>query len=241
WMHNGLVRINEEKMSKSLDNFFTIRDVLKAYDPESVRYFLLGTHYRAPINYSEENLRQADAAVRGLYIALRDVDADPGPLSGDALVRFRNAMSDDFNTPEAFAVLKSLATDLNTAKGAGRAAEGSKRAGPVKGIGEILGLLQDDPTRKLQRDLRIEIAQPGQITIEGQPVKLMLLSREEIEAHIARRNEARASKDWKESDRIRDVLAAAGIVLEDGPKGTTWRRKKTSPQARPQIDPASFR
>src|SRR5262245_36977296 len=120
WMHNGFVRIEDEKMSKSLGNFFTIRDVLKVHRPEAVRYFLLATHYRAPINYSEDNLAQAAAALERLYTALRGVEADASTPNGEALDRFRAAMSDDFNTPEAFAILQTLARELNTAKAEGR-------------------------------------------------------------------------------------------------------------------------
>jgi cysteinyl-tRNA synthetase len=210
WMHNGFVRINDEKMSKSLDNFFTIRDVVKAYPPEAVRYFLLATHYRAPINYSEENLLQAKAALDRLYTALRGVEASTAPVSGDALERFRAAMSDDFNTPEAFAVLQSLARDLNTAKAAGRSSDASTLAGQLRQLGAILGLLRSEPEQWFKHST---VAQAGALT-DG-----------EIDQLIRDRVAAREAKNWKESDRIRELLAAAGIVLEDGAKGTTWRRK----------------
>jgi cysteinyl-tRNA synthetase len=210
WMHNGFVRINDEKMSKSLDNFFTIRDVVKAYPAEAVRYFLLATHYRAPINYSEENLLQAKAALDRLYTALRGVEASTAPVSGDALERFRAAMSDDFNTPEAFAVLQSLARDLNTAKAAGRSSDASTLAGQLRQLGAILGLLRSEPEQWFKHSIA---AQAGALT-DG-----------EIDQLIRDRVAAREAKNWKESDRIRELLAAAGIVLEDGAKGTTWRRK----------------
>jgi cysteinyl-tRNA synthetase len=210
WMHNGFVRINDEKMSKSLDNFFTIRDVVKAYPAEAVRYFLLATHYRAPINYSEENLLQAKAALDRLYTALRGVEASTAPVSGDALERFRAAMSDDFNTPEAFAVLQSLARDLNTAKAAGRSSDASTLAGQLRQLGAILGLLRSEPEQWFKHST---VARAGALT-DG-----------EIDQLIRDRVAAREAKNWKESDRIRDLLAAAGIALEDGAKGTTWRRK----------------
>jgi cysteinyl-tRNA synthetase len=210
WMHNGFVRINEEKMSKSLENFFTIRDVLKVHPPEVVRYFLLSTHYRAPINYSEENLQQARAALDRLYTALRGVQANAPAPNGEALQRFRAAMSDDFNTPEAFAVLQMLARELNTAKAEGRMAEASTLAGQMQELGGILGVLRSEPEQWFKQ----ESGASGPGTLRD----------EQIEALIQARVAARQAKNWKESDRIRDQLAAAGILLEDGPKGTTWRR-----------------
>ena len=210
WMHNGFVRINDEKMSKSLENFFTIRDVLKVHPPEVVRYFLLSTHYRAPINYSEENLQQARAALDRLYTALRGVQATTPAPNGAALQRFRAAMSDDFNTPEAFAVLQMLARELNTAKAEGRVSEASTLAGQMQELGSILGVLCSEPEQWFKQ----ASGTPGYGT----------LGDEQIEELIQARVQARRVKNWKESDRIRDQLAAAGILLEDGPKGTTWRR-----------------
>jgi cysteinyl-tRNA synthetase len=210
WMHNGFVRINDEKMSKSLDNFFTIRDVVRMYPPEAVRYFLLATHYRAPINYTEENLLQAKAALDRLYTALRGVEANREPVSGDALERFRAAMSDDFNTPEAFAVLQSLARDLNTAKAAARNSDASTLAGQLRQLGAILGILRSEPEQWFKHSAGAHAD---------------ALTDEQIDQLIKDRVAAREAKNWKESDRIRDLLAAAGIVLEDGAKGTTWRRR----------------
>ncbi|HZF25439.1 MAG TPA: cysteine--tRNA ligase [Steroidobacteraceae bacterium] len=211
WMHNGFVRINDEKMSKSLDNFFTIRDVVKVYHPEAVRYFLLATHYRAPINYSEENLLQAKAALDRLYTALRGVEPSTTAVTGETLERFRAAMSDDFNTPEAFAVLQSIARDLNTAKAEGRSSDARTFAGQLRQLAGILGLLRHDPEQWFQQ------ATGTQADNE--------LTDAQIEELIKDRVAARQAQNWKESDRIRDLLAAAGIVLEDGSKGTTWRRK----------------
>jgi len=210
WMHNGFVRINDEKMSKSLDNFFTIRDVLKVHRAEAVRYFLLATHYRAPINYGEDNLKQAAAALERLYTALRGVDADGSAPEGEVLERFRAAMSDDFNTPEAFATLQTLARELNTAKAEGRTSEARELAAQLKGLGTTLGILRSDPEQWFRHG--------GSAAAEG-------IADAEIERLIEARNAARKAKDWKESDRIRDLLATAGITLEDGARGTTWRRK----------------
>ncbi|HKE43784.1 MAG TPA: cysteine--tRNA ligase [Steroidobacteraceae bacterium] len=211
WMHNGSLRVNDEKMSKSLDNFFTIRDVVRLHHPDAVRYFLLSTHYRAPINYSEENLQQAKAALDRVYTALRGVEASSEPLSGATLERFRAAMSDDFNTPEAFAVLQSLARDLNTAKAAGRTTDARTIAGELRQLGGILGIVRHDAEQWFKQSI-------GQAAGDG-------LSDPQIEQLIQDRVTARQAKNWKESDRIRDLLAAADIVLEDGPQGTTWRRK----------------
>src|SRR5262249_53337510 len=197
WMHNGFVRINDEKMSKSLDNFFTIRDVVRTYDPEAVRYFLLATHYRAPINYSEENLTQARAALDRLYTALRGVEASTAPVSGDTLERFRAAMSDDFNTPEAFAVLQSLARDLNTAKAAGRSVDARTLAGQLRQLGGILGLLRSEPEQWFKHSTGAH----GESQLADQ----------QIEQLIHDRVAAREAKNWQESDRIRDLPAAAGV------------------------------
>jgi cysteinyl-tRNA synthetase len=209
WMHNGFVRIEDEKMSKSLGNFITIRDVLKAHSAEAVRYFLLGTHYRAPINYSDENLQQARAALDRLYTALRGVRPAESVAEGEIEERFRAAMNDDFNTPEAFAVLQSVARELNTAKSAGREADARVLAARLVRLGGVLGLLQQDAESWFK--------QPA-----GNAGSL---SDAQIEELIAARVAARTARNWAESDRIRDQLAAAGVILEDGPKGTTWRRK----------------
>ncbi|WP_297527099.1 cysteine--tRNA ligase [Thiohalobacter sp.] len=206
WIHNGFIQVDEEKMSKSLGNFFTVREVLGRYQPEVVRFFILSSHYRSPLNYSEDNLDQARSGLDRLYTALRGARPDEGEMLPDFLLRFRDAMDDDFNTPEAIALLFELARDLNRAKEQD-APEAADLAATLRGLGSILGLLQADPQLYLR----------GGGAPEG-------LSDAEIEALLAARAEARARKDWAESDRIRDQLRDAGILLEDGPRGTSWRR-----------------
>jgi cysteinyl-tRNA synthetase len=208
WMHNGFVRVNDEKMSKSLGNFFTVREVLKTLrDPEVLRFFLLSSHYRGPINYSAAQLAQADETLLGLYRSLKDAS---GAGAGDAAdtARFRAAMDDDFNTPEALAVMQGVARNLNLAKAAGDLGGASRAAATLRALGEILGILQQDPDTYLKRSA-------GAVD----------LSDAEIEALLAARRAARAVKQFAESDRIRDLLNAAGILLEDKPGGRTeWRR-----------------
>jgi cysteinyl-tRNA synthetase len=229
WMHNGFVNIDDEKMSKSLGNFFTVRDVLKTLrDPEVLRFFLLSSHYRGPINYSSAQLSQADETLAGLYRALKgapsgagatafkasDADASgAGPASGyevEVRARFEAAMDDDFNTPDAMAVIQGVARELNSAKAAGDNTRAREAAGAIRSMGRILGLLQQDPDIYLKRAL-------------GSPRGG--LTDAEVETALAARRLARAAKDFPESDRIRDALAAAGILLEDKPGGVTeWRR-----------------
>jgi cysteinyl-tRNA synthetase len=208
WMHNGFVRIDDEKMSKSLGNFFTVRDVLATLrDPEVMRFFLLSSHYRGPINYSTEQIAQADETLLGLYRALKDAPAG-GDVDADLSSAFRAAMDDDFNTPEAFAVLAGAARELNGAKSAGQGARAAVLAATVRSIGGVLGILQQEPTAYLQRG-----AGAAALTDAG------------IEALLAARRDARKAKNFGESDRIRDELAKAGVVLEDKPGGVTeWRR-----------------
>ena len=205
WMHTGMVQVNDEKMSKSLGNFFTLRDVLKEHDAESLRFFLMSAHYRSQLSYSLDNLTQAKSALERLYTALRGVNVDDSvELSyGGYLARFEAAMNDDLNVPEAFSVLFDLARDLNKQKA--DAAEAGKLAGVLKGLGGILGMLQSDPDTYLQSGSDDDA--------------------EEIEGLIKQRNDARAAKDWAAADAARDALTAKGVVLEDGPQGTTWRRQ----------------
>ena len=210
WMHNGFVRVNDEKMSKSLGNFFTVREVLKTLrDPEVLRFFLLSSHYRGPINYSAAQLAQADETLLGLYRALKDSGSAHGIAADPAEVaRFRQAMDDDFNTPEALAVLQGVARGLNSAKAAGDVTKASLAAATLRAMGDILGVLQQDPDVYLKRSAGTKN-----------------LSDQEIEALLNARRAARAAKDFAESDRIRDKLTAAGVVLEDKPGGSTeWRR-----------------
>ena len=208
WMHNGFVRVNDEKMSKSLGNFFTVREVLKTLrDPEVLRFFLLSSHYRGPINYSAAQLAQADETLLGLYRALKDA-APQGAVDAGEVERFRAAMDDDFNTPEALAVMQGVARTLNLAKAAGNLSTASNGAATLRALGAILGVLQQDPDNYLKRSAGNKSLSDG-----------------EVEALLVSRREARAIKDFAESDRIREVLSAAGIVLEDKPGGRTeWRR-----------------
>ncbi len=208
WMHNGFVQVDEEKMSKSLGNFFTVREILKRYQPEVVRYFILSSHYRSPLNYTDQNLDQARGALTRLYTALRGLPAQDWLPEELYAKRFREAMDDDFNTPEALSVLFDLAHELN------RAREEEPQRAPalaatLRRLGGVLGLLQDDPEVWLQGG---ELGQHG-------------LDSAEIERLIGQRTRARNKRDFAEADRIRDELKAQGIVLEDTAGGTTWRRE----------------
>ncbi|HEY1992328.1 MAG TPA: cysteine--tRNA ligase [Gammaproteobacteria bacterium] len=208
WMHNGFVNVDEEKMSKSLGNFFTVRDVLKLYPAEVVRYFIVSSHYRSPLNYSDAQLDQARAALGRLYIALRKLPPATAPQHSEYRTRFAAAMDDDFNTPIAVSVLFDLAREVNTLRDA-KPAEAAALAALLKELSGLLGLLESDPDSYLQGG-----AEAG----EGMPAA-------EVEKLIAARRAARVAKDWKEADRLRTALDTAGIVIEDGPAGTTWRRK----------------
>ncbi len=208
WMHNGFVRVvNEqdgvdEKMSKSLGNFFTIRDVLKQYDAEVVRFFILRAHYRSPLNYSDHHLDDAKQALSRLYTALRGrkVEAMAVDWQQPQAARFKAAMDDDFNTPEALAVLFELANEVNK--------NGSTQtAALLKALGALLGLLERSPETFLQ----------GELSADG-------YSPETIDAMIASRLDARRAKNFAEADRIRQELLQNGVVLEDTPQGTIWRK-----------------
>ncbi|MCC6301528.1 MAG: cysteine--tRNA ligase [Gammaproteobacteria bacterium] len=224
WMHNGFVQVNEEKMSKSLGNFFTVREVLKRYAPEVVRFFILSSYYRSPLNYSDENLNGAKAALERFYTALRGIAVSGAAVVDEAdeyVQRFRAAMDDDFNTPEAIAALFDLARDLNRAKAEGREDEAARLAALLRRLGGVLGVLQDDADLFLQgKGAGVSSTEDG-----GAIEDSAGLSEEGIAALIARRIAARKARDWIESDRIRDELDRQGIALEDGPQGTTWRRK----------------
>jgi cysteinyl-tRNA synthetase len=198
WMHNGFINVDNEKMSKSLGNFFTIRDVLKEYDAETVRFFVVRSHYRSPLNYSDVHLNDARGALKRLYTALSLVA--PAEVAIDwnhpAAARFKAAMDEDFGTPEAVAVLFELAAEVNRSKSA-------ETAGLLKALAGCLGLLQGDPQAFLQA---------GTSEMDAGA----------IEAQIAARAAAKAAKDWAEADRIRKALLEQGIVLKDSPAGTTW-------------------
>ena len=229
WMHNGFVQINEEKMSKSLGNFFTVREVLKHYPPEVVRYFILSSHYRSPLNYSEENLNSAKAALDRFYTALRDVPVTAVNVTmddSDYVKRFRAAMDDDFNTPEAVAVLFDLARDINRAKAEGKLNEVQLLVVILRHLGDVLGILQSDSDRWFKPT--VAISGTGNIANANDVASafgVVGLSNNEIDALIAKRLAARKAKNWAESDRIRDELKARGVILEDRPDGTTdWRR-----------------
>ena len=204
WMHNGFVRVDDEKMSKSLGNFFTIREVLEKYDAEVVRFFILRAHYRSPLNYSDQHLDDAKVALTRLYTALRGIETETLAIDWNEIyaARFKAAMDDDFNTPEALAVLFELAAEVNRSASAAVASR-------LKALAGVLGLLERDPDAFLK-------AGSGQ---RGG------LDDARIEALIQERLDARKARDFGRSDAIRDELKAAGIVLEDGPQGTRWRRE----------------
>ncbi|WP_041523177.1 cysteine--tRNA ligase [Gilvimarinus agarilyticus] len=209
WMHAGAVRLDGEKMSKSLGNFFTIRDVLKQYHPEVVRYLLISSHYRSPINYSEENLVEAKAGLDRLYSALRGYEAVPAaPLSelsdNEFYQKFVAAMNDDFNTRVALAVMFDLVRALNSAKGG---ADAEPLVSALKAMGELFGLFGCAPDSFLQSASADDIAA------------------DDVEALIAERTQAKRDKNFARADEVRDQLLAAGIVLEDSPEGTKWRRE----------------
>ena len=204
WMHNGFVRVDNEKMSKSLGNFFTIRDVLQKYDAEVVRFFILRAHYRSALNYSDHHLDDAKQALTRFYTALRGLTADTAEIDWNHpfAARFSLSMADDFNTPEAVAALFDLANEVNKTRS-------SRDAGLLKQLGGLLGILQRDPEQFFQGDKAHADS---------------VYSAEQVEQLIAERVLARQTKNFAESDRIRKVLLDAGIVLEDGASGTAWRR-----------------
>ena len=240
WMHNGFVRVDDEKMSKSLGNFFTVREVLEwVRDPEVVRYFIVNSQYRGPINYTPDSLAQADAALERLYTSLRGVPvtspASAGEVGrrpgegGSATDRFVAAMDDDFNTPIAVSELQSLAREINTAKAAGDLDKAAGLAAEVRVLGSRLGLLGLDPEVFLRKRAAkqakpaTEGADPGSTGTGA--TAAVALSDTDIERLIDERGAARKSKNFRESDRIRDLLASSGVQLEDQPGGKTlWRR-----------------
>ena len=204
WMHAGAVRVDGEKMSKSLGNFFTIREVLEKYHPEVVRYLLVSSHYRSPINYSEDSLKEAKGALERFYHALKGLPT-VAASGGEAFVeRFTVAMDDDFNSPEACAVLFEMAREVNRLREQDATAAAGLAA-RLKELAEVLGVLQLEPDAFLQAGA------------EGK------VDAAEVDALIAARLQARTDKNWAESDRIRDQLSAMGVVLEDAKGATSWR------------------
>jgi cysteinyl-tRNA synthetase len=208
WMHSGMVMVDREKMSKSLDNFFTVRDVLQHYDAETVRYFLMSGHYRSQLNYGEDNLNQARAALERLYTALRHTDANATAAGGEEFeARFRTAMDDDFNTPEAYSVLFDMAREVNRLKTEDKASADALAA-KLRQIANVLGILQQDPEQFLQSGAQVNDDEVA-----------------EIEHWVKARSDARAAKDWAQADVARDKLNELGVIVEDGPQGSSWRRK----------------
>ena len=203
WMHNGFVRVDDEKMSKSLGNFFTIRTVLEKYDAEVVRFFILRAHYRSPLNYSDQHLDDAKLALTRLYTALRGLETVQSAIDWQHphAARFKEAMDDDFNTPEAMAVLFDLANEVNKSKS-------PQTACILKSLAGVLGLLQRDSDAFLQGDIAVQLS--------GNTLN--------IDQMVIQRNEAKKAKNFAEADRIRKELADAGVILEDSPQGTTWRK-----------------
>ena len=207
WMHNGFVRVDDEKMSKSLGNFFTVREVMARYLPEVIRFFILSSHYRSPLNYSDAHLDEARAGLTRLYTSIRDIDPGEGEISPDYSERFEQVMDDDFNTRAAVTLFHEIAGDINRLddKSSEHAA---CLARTLIRLGDVLGIMQLPSA---------EFLHTGAVEAE--------ISTDEITRLIEQRTQAKADKNYAEADRIRDDLSEQGIILEDGPGGTTWRRK----------------
>jgi cysteinyl-tRNA synthetase len=247
WIHNGFVNVDNEKMSKSLGNFFTVSEVLKALrHPEVLRFFFLMSHYRGPINYSLDQLEQADAALRGIYTALRDVPQAPA-VETEFTERFREVMDDDLNTPEAIAVLQRMTREINLAKDTGKERKAAALSAELRSLASVLGIITLEPEQwfrlakpAMPGGATNHVATPEAGSLEGQGEAAVVsggdassgassagagLSDADVEGLIAARIAARKAKDFAESDRIRDQLAAAGVIVEDKPGGkSTWRR-----------------
>jgi len=252
WIHNGFVNVDNEKMSKSVGNFFTVRDVLPTLrHPEVLRFFFLMSHYRGPINYSLDQLEQADAALRGIYTALRDVPEVPA-VATEYTERFHEVMDDDLNTPEAIAVLQRMTREINLAKDTGKERKAAALSAELRSLGEVLGIISLEPEQWFRlakpatpgtKDHAVSAgaalyratggaagsAMDGGDAVTGEASgaggRAAPLTDADVDALIAARIAARKAKDFAESDRIRDQLAAAGVIVEDKPGGkSTWRR-----------------
>jgi cysteinyl-tRNA synthetase len=210
WMHNGFIRINEEKMSKSLNNFFTIRDVLKTHKAEAIRYFMLTSHYRSPLNYSTEQLDNANTALDRLYTALRDIPITEALTNSDYEVRFHLAMKDDFNTPEALAVLFELVRESNRLQQSKDKTAAAPTAALLKKLAQLLGLLKSNSEDWFKTSSYTNTNE---------------LSNTAIETLIAKRTTAKRNKQWQEADEIRNQLQKNDIILEDTADGSCWKRK----------------
>ena len=207
WMHNGFVRVDDEKMSKSLGNFFTIREVMARYLPEVIRFFILSSHYRSPLNYSDGHLDEAKAGLTRLYTSIRDIHPGEGEISTDYRQRFKRVMDDDFNTRAAITVLHEIAGEINRLDDKS-SAHAACLARTLIGLGDVLGIMQLAPAEFLR-------AGAGNTGIPT----------EEITRLIEERAQAKAKRNYAEADRLRTQLSEQGIILEDNPAGTTWRRK----------------
>jgi len=218
WVHNGFVNVDDEKMSKSLGNFFTVREVLKTLrHPEVLRYFILQSHYRGPINYSLDQLEQADAALGRIYTALRDLPVAPA-VAGEYTSRFHEVMDDDLNTPEALALMQRMTREINTARDKGKPAKAAELGAELRSLASVLGLLRVDPGEWFRRSAHLP-------TESGAGAERVVLTDIEVEQRVEARLNARKARNFAESDRIRDEMAAAGVIVEDKPGGkSTWRR-----------------
>ncbi|MBL7004982.1 MAG: cysteine--tRNA ligase [Gammaproteobacteria bacterium] len=208
WMHNGFVRVNEEKMSKSLGNFFTLRDVMKEYKAEEIRYFILASHYRSPLNYSEQQLDNARHALHRLYSSLLDCEISVSDKHTEYQERFEQALKDDFNSAEALAVLFDITREVNTYKGKDQA-KANALASTLKKLADVIGLLDADPQTFLQASASSDASEDA-----------------EIEALIEKRAQAKKDKNWAVADEVRDQLIAMDISIEDHAGGTRWKRSK---------------
>jgi len=209
WMHNGHVMIDEEKMSKSLNNFFTVREVLKQFQPEVVRYFILTSHYRSPLNYCQENLQNAKSALDRFYTALRGLPDSAAGQDENYVSLFNKALDDDFNTSESLAVLFEIVREINSLRNNDNVTKAAELGETLRALGNTLGILQDDPDSFLKGFVSTDVK----------------ITNDEIEDKIQQRIDAKNAKNWVEADKIRDELNSLGIVLEDNSDGTSWRRE----------------